>query len=92
VKFREFNFLPTGQPYGRYAALERPLLFSLLFNWPMARRQAWARQLLNVDRRKQRVHRRLDLRVARFHLHRAAKALIGGESAMGLVFPTWYES
>lgn len=91
-RFRQFNFLPAGQPHGRYAALERALLLSLLFNWPSARWRAWARQLFNLDRRKQRVHRRLDLRVARFHLRRIANTILGADDTLGLIFPSWYES
>jgi radical SAM superfamily enzyme YgiQ (UPF0313 family) len=92
ARFREFNFLPACHPHGGYGALERALLWSLLFNWPPARWRAWARQLLNPDRRKQRVNRRLDLRIARFHLANIARKLLGVQDAPGLVFPKWYES
>jgi hypothetical protein len=38
------------------------------------------------------VCRRLAARGARFHLGRVLKRLVGGEDALGLVFPRWYES
>ena len=30
-RFREFNFVPAGHPHGRFAALERALLLSVLY-------------------------------------------------------------
>jgi anaerobic magnesium-protoporphyrin IX monomethyl ester cyclase len=90
--FREFNFLPTGRPHGHYAVLERALLFSLLFNWPPARLQGWVRRLFGCDPRKRRVHRRLHVRAARFHLSRLVKRLWDGDEDWGMVFPEWYES
>jgi anaerobic magnesium-protoporphyrin IX monomethyl ester cyclase len=89
--FREFNFLPSGQPHGHYAALERALFFSLLFNWPPARVRGWGRRLLCRDPRKRRVHRRLHARAARFHANWLLRRLFGGEETWGMVFPKWYE-
>ena len=89
--FREFNFLPVGKPHGRHAELERALMFSLLFNWSPERIRGWFRRLTARDQRKRRVHRRLHLRAARFHLSR----LLGraaGKVHCGLVFPKWYET
>jgi radical SAM superfamily enzyme YgiQ (UPF0313 family) len=91
-RFREFNFLPTGRPHGRHAELERALLWSLLFNWPPARLRTYWRQLTCPDARRRRVHRRLGLRGAQFHLRRLARRWLGGDPAPGLVFPRWYES
>ncbi|MGA2862857.1 MAG: radical SAM protein [Verrucomicrobiota bacterium] len=90
-RFREFNFLPTGRPHGRYAALERALLFSLLCNWPPARLRSWRQRLFCGDARKRRVHRRLQTRAARFHLGRLLNRALGGGDDLGLVFPRWYE-
>jgi radical SAM superfamily enzyme YgiQ (UPF0313 family) len=90
-RFREFNFLPTGRPHGRYAALERALLLSLLLNWPPARLGGWLRRLFCGDARKRRVHRRLHARAARFHLGRLLNRALGGGDDLGLVFPRWYE-
>ncbi len=90
--FREFNFLPAGRPHGRYAALERALLLSAMFNWPPVRWRNWRRHFFGHDGRKRRVHRRLCARGARLHLATAAKWLFGGDRAYGLVFPKWYES
>ena len=91
-RFRQFNFLPTGRPHGRYAALERALLLSLLLNWPAARWRAWSRQLFAPNSRKQRVHRRLALRAVSFHLRRLLGMFAGDDPTGGLVFPTWYEN
>jgi hypothetical protein len=90
-RFREFNFLPTGHPHGRLGALERALLFSLLFNWPPARLRGWLQRLFASDPRKRRVHRRLHARAARFHLGRLLRNALGGSDQLGLVFPRWYE-
>ena len=90
--FREFNFLPSGRPHGHYAALERALLFSLLFNWPPARLRAWGRSLFCRDLRKRRVHRRLHSRAAGFHADRLLRRLFGGQEQCGMVFPKWYET
>jgi radical SAM superfamily enzyme YgiQ (UPF0313 family) len=90
-RFREFNFLPTGRPHGRHAALERALLLSLLFYWPAARWKAWFHQLTGGSERKRRGHRRLHARAARFHIARALKSMFGAEGS-GMVFPRWYES
>jgi radical SAM superfamily enzyme YgiQ (UPF0313 family) len=91
-RFREFNFLPTGRPHGRHAALERMLVFSMLFYWPKARLRAYWRQLFERDARKRRVSWRLNLRGAKFPLHRLRHTLFGGRDDFGLVFPRWYES
>lgn len=89
-QFREFSFLPSGKPHGRNAALERALLFSLLFNWPAARFRAWLANLGSRDARRTRVFRRLYSRGARFQLGMVARML--GSGGTGLVFPKWYES
>jgi hypothetical protein len=73
------------------AALERALLFSLLFNWPPARLRGWLQRLLASDPRKRRVRRRLHARAARFHLGRLLRSTLGGSDQLGLVFPRWYE-
>lgn len=90
--FREYNFLPTGRPHGRLAALERAFLWSVLTTWPPARVRAWAESLFWAPARRRRVHRRLEWRAGVFHLGRIAKLLLGGDKACGLVFPRWYES
>jgi radical SAM superfamily enzyme YgiQ (UPF0313 family) len=91
-RFREFNFLPSGRPHGRHAALERALLYSLLFTWPVQRIRAYARMLVPGSTRRRRANRRLVGRGARFQLTRAARALGGGREAWGMVFPSWYEN
>jgi radical SAM superfamily enzyme YgiQ (UPF0313 family) len=90
-RFREFDFLPAGRPHGRHAALERALLFSLLFNgWP-ARLKAHARRLWERDPRKRRVRWRLIARGAGFQLRQLRKLLGNNTEDCGLVFPAWYE-
>ena len=91
-RFREFNFLPSGRPHGRHSALERALLFSLLFTWPAQRIRAYARMFLPGSARRRRVSRRLVGRGARFQMARTARALWGGREDWGMVFPSWYES
>lgn len=91
-RFREFNFLPTGRPHGRFAALERALVLSLLLNWSAARLRGWARHLFARDPRKRRVHRRLHARAVGFHLRRVCRTIFGDNDGLGLVFPRWYES
>lgn len=91
-RFREFNFLPTGRPHGRHAALERALLWSLLTHWPPARLRAYFRQFLAGDTRKRRVRWRLTVRGGRFHLGRLLRAALGGADGFGLIFPRWYET
>src|SRR5512133_2552016 len=89
---REFNFLPTGRPHGRYAALERAMILSVLFNWPPARIRAWAESILRSSPRRRRVFRRLEWRAGIFHLKHMAHLCFGGGPAAGMVFPSWYES
>ena len=91
-RFREFNFLPSGRPHGRHAALERALLFSLLFHWPLQRIRSSGRLLFGDDTRKRRVQRRLLGRGVRFQWQRVVQALRGGPEDWGMVYPTWYES
>jgi hypothetical protein len=90
-RFREFNFLPSGNPHGRYAALERALFVSLLLNWPPARLRSWLR-LFSGDVRVRRVNRRLQARSFRFHAGWLLQRAIGGNHGSGLVFPQWYEN
>jgi len=90
-RFREFNFLPSGRPHGRHAALERALMLSMLFNWSLPRLRAYARRLFNCDPRKRRVSWRLIGRGAAFQLRQIGKLLWGGSRDCGLVFPAWYE-
>lgn len=91
-RFREFNFLPSGQPHGRHAELEKALLKSLLFHWPAERWRAHARRIFSGDARKRRVHRRLHWRAARFHATRLLKSALGLGHPTGMLFPAWYES
>jgi hypothetical protein len=91
-RFREFSFLPTGQPHGRHAELERALLWSLLTNWPWARVRGYLRHGLGGDARRRRVQWRLAVRGARVHLNRIFRNALGGEDKFGMVFPHWYES
>lgn len=90
--FREFNFLPSGRPHGRHAALERALFFSLLLTWPPARLRGYWRRLFDHDPRKRRVGWRLIGRGARLHLNRLLSGWRGGRDDFGLIFPAWYES
>jgi len=90
--FREFNFLPTGRPHGRHAALERALLWSLLTDWPWARVRGYFRHWSCGDARRRRVQWRLAVRGARVHLRRVLHRALGGGDEFGLVFPRWYES
>jgi hypothetical protein len=90
--FRTFSFLPSGNPQGRWAALERALLLSVLFNWPWIRLQTGLRHLFCGDVRKRRVQRRLQARATRFILQNLFAAVLGENQHMGLIFPTWYES
>jgi len=90
-RFREFNFLPSGNPHGRYAALERALFVSLLLNWHPARLRSWLR-LFSSDVRVRRVNRRLQARSFRFHLGRLLHRALGQHHESGLIFPRWYES
>jgi radical SAM superfamily enzyme YgiQ (UPF0313 family) len=90
-RFREFSFLPTGRPHGRHAVLERALGWSLLTYWPPARLRNYFHQWLCPDRRRRSVSWRLAARGARFHLSRLRARLFGGQDAMGMVFPRWYE-
>lgn len=89
--FRRFDFLPSGRPHGRHAALERALLLSILCNWPPQRLKAYARSLFRWGSRRHRVSRRLLSRGAAVHLRQVAKLLWGENRAGGLVFPAWYE-
>lgn len=89
--FREFNFLPSGRPHGRHAALERALLWSLLTNWPPARLRAYGSKLFGPSARRRRGSFRLSVRGARFHL-RSLLAGWFGFSGPGMVFPAWYET
>ena len=89
--FREFNFLPSGRPHGRHAALERALLYSLLFTWPAQRLRAYSRMFLPGSNRRRSVSRRLVSRGACFQLSRVLRALLGGGEDWGMVFPPWYE-
>ena len=91
-RFREFNFLPTGRPHGRHAELERALLWSLLTHWSAARLRGYFHELFNLDARRRRVHWRLNVRGARFHVGRILGRLVGEDKELGLVFPSWYES
>jgi hypothetical protein len=84
-RFREFNYLPYGNPHGRYAALERALLVSLLLNWNLARVRSWLR-LFSRDVRVRRVNRRLQARSFRFHLRRLLQRVLGQDHESGLVF------
>jgi magnesium-protoporphyrin IX monomethyl ester (oxidative) cyclase len=88
--FREYNFLPSGKPHGRNAALERALLLSVLFNWPPARIRTWLANLRSKDPRRRRIHRSLQQRGGKFELGMVARML--GHGGTGLVFPEWYES
>jgi radical SAM superfamily enzyme YgiQ (UPF0313 family) len=90
-RFREFDFLPSGNPHGRYAALERALYLSLLLNWHPARLRSWLR-LFSGDVRVRRVNRRLHARSFRFHLGCLLQRVLGPGDESGLVFPQWYES
>jgi hypothetical protein len=90
--FREMSFLPAGKPHGRYAALERAFLMSVLFNWPPARVRAWRDSLLSAPARRRRVHRRLEVRAGLFHLGRMLRLALGDDKCCGMVFPRWYES
>lgn len=89
--FREFNFLPSGRPHGRHAALERALFRSVLFNWPAARLRAYARLLLPGHARRRRGGMRLLSRGARFQFECIFNALLGRKEDWGMVFPRWYE-
>jgi radical SAM superfamily enzyme YgiQ (UPF0313 family) len=89
--FRQFNFLPSGRPHGRHAALERALLFSMLFNWSLPRLRAYASRFLDRDPRKRCVSWRLIGRGAAFQLRQLGKILCGVSDDCGLVFPAWYE-
>jgi radical SAM superfamily enzyme YgiQ (UPF0313 family) len=86
-RFREFNFLPTGRPHGRHAALERALLWSLLTHWPAARLRRYFRELFGGGQRRGRVRRRLAVRGAQVLLRRVLR-----HEDAGLVFPRWYQS
>jgi len=90
-RFREFNFLPSGRPHGRHAALERALLLSILLAWPPARWRNYLRRFVGDNARKRRVSWRLIRRGARFHLNRLFNALRQGRDDGGLIFPAWYE-
>jgi len=90
-RFREFDFLPSGNPHGRYAALERSICLSLLLNWHPARLRSWLR-LFSGDDRVRRVNRRLQARGIRFHAGWLLQRALGGNHASGMVFPQWYES
>ena len=90
--FREFNFLPSGRPHGRHAALERALLFSVLCNWPAQRIRTYAMMLASSRGRRRRVGFRLMGRGLRFQLSRAVRGMFGGREDWGMVFPEWYES
>jgi radical SAM superfamily enzyme YgiQ (UPF0313 family) len=90
-RFRQFNFLPSGNPHGRYAALERALYVSLLLNWPPARLRSWLR-LFSGDVRVRRVNRRLHARSFRFHVGWLLQRVLGPDHDSGLIFPQWYES
>ena len=90
--FREYNFLPTGQPHGRHAELERALLWSLLTHWPWTRVRGYLRGLLPGDARRRRVQWRLAVRGAQVHLRRMLHNALGGGHEFGMVFPRWYES
>jgi hypothetical protein len=91
-RFREFNFLPAGPPHGRYAALERALFLSVLFNWPAARFRAWFHRSGCASNRARRIQFRLHGRIIRFALSQALKRALGGDNALGMVYPNWYES
>jgi radical SAM superfamily enzyme YgiQ (UPF0313 family) len=90
-RFRQFDFLPYGNPHGRYAALERALFLSLLLNWNRARLRSWLR-LFSSDVRVRRVNRRLQARSFLFYLRRLLQRALGQGRDSGLVFPRWYES
>jgi len=89
--FRDFNFLPTGRRHSELAALERALLWSVLFHWPAARWRVYGRRLFQGDARKRRVSWRLVARGAKLHAKCLWRRLWGEDDQSLMIFPSWYE-
>jgi anaerobic magnesium-protoporphyrin IX monomethyl ester cyclase len=87
-RFRQFSFLATYQPRHALAVLERALLRSFLFHWPLAR----LRSYLPRPARRRRIGWRLGLRGASYYVRQFLRSLLHDDPNGGLVFPAWYES
>ncbi|MBI5385860.1 MAG: radical SAM protein [Verrucomicrobia bacterium] len=87
-RFRQFSFLSSYRAHDGLSVLERALLVSLLFHWPLAR----LRTFFPRDARRRRISRRLGLRGGWYHVRQFARSLFAGDNSGGMVFPAWYES
>jgi radical SAM superfamily enzyme YgiQ (UPF0313 family) len=90
-RFRRFSFLPSQDPAGPYAPLERALRRSALFHWPRRRLRLTARRLVGTDARRRRVGWRLFIRGARFQASAMVARALGRPRHGGLSFPAWYD-
>ncbi len=91
-RFRQFNFLPGSRLHPHQPALERALLFSVLFNWHPARLRWWLSLLGPGDARKRRVNWRLMVRYVRFDFGPLLRRALSSRAQSGLIFPSWYET
>jgi len=87
-RFRQFSFLSSYRSHDGLCLLERALLRSLMFHWPLARLRAY----FAGDARRRRVGWRLGLRGGWYYLHQFSRSWFAERDDGGLVFPAWYES
>lgn len=91
-RFRGYNFLPMSALNSPFAALDRALLWSLMFHWPSTRLRTYFQGLCGRDARKRRVNMSLILRSIAFYARRESARIFHSKQSSGLVFPAWYDS
>jgi len=87
-RFRQFSFLASYRSHDGLSVLERALLRSFLFHWPLLRLRAYA----PGGARRRRISRRLGWRGGWYFAWHFLRSLFGDDAEGGLVFPAWYES
>jgi len=87
-RFRQFSFLASYRSHDGLSVLERALLRSFLFHWPLLRLRAYA----PGGARRRRISRRLGWRGGWYFAWHFLRSLLGEDADGGLVFPAWYES
>ncbi len=90
--FRKHNFLPGTDLWPQQRSLERALIRSLAFYWPLSRIGSTARRLWSPYERKRNVSSRLFARGARFQLSSWYRLFAGSRDPAGMIIPAWYES
>ena len=90
--FRKHSFLPGTDLWPHQRALERALLKSLAFHWPLSRIRATLELLWSPHDRRRRVTGRLFARGLRFQASSFIRGISESRDPAGMVFPAWYES